>query len=223
MNAPHDHHHDHDPDAPRNIWVEDSLWIEDREDGGLRLCFGSFGSLKETSPGHLDDLPLPSAWIGEGVKPLRLGLDPAGDALNMTGARAQDHVQAEDTAVSVIHATGRPGRKPVLCARWYPGHATEAQLAPRLTLDIVPVAPGRMRVLFRAAPLTGATLRALAEDGTVMAELVADAAGEVAFAPAEPGLYQLICSHTEQSPVCVGGHLYKGTRHWGTLTWRQSR
>ena len=79
-----------------------------------------------------------------------------------------------------------------------------------------------MRVLFRARPLPGAMLRALAGDGALMAELVSDAVGEVAFAPASPGLYQLICSHTEQAPVCVGGHLYKGTRHWGTLTWRHS-
>ena len=218
----HDHHSHHDSgDGPRNIWVEDMLWIEDDGSGGLRLCFGQFGTLKETTPGHLDELPLPSAWIGEGVKPDRLDLAAQGDAFLLQGAAASDHVQAEDTAVSVMHATGRPGRKPVLCARWYPGQGTQAQLEPRLTLDIAPaMQDGRMRVLFRGRPLAGAILKALAQDGTVIAEPVSDESGEVAFSPPQPGLYQLVCSHTEKLPVCVGGHLYAGTRHWSTLTWR---
>jgi hypothetical protein len=223
MTAQSHHSHEHVDDAPRNIWVEDSLWIEDRADGGLTICFGQFGARKETSPGHLDQLPLLSAWIGQGVKPARLPVWPETDGLRVFEATAGDHVQAEDTSVSVIHATGSPGRKPVLAARWWPTDATSADLEPRLTLDLIPLqALGKVRLFFRGVPLSGATVAVFGNDGTRLTELTSDAAGEIGFKADHDGRHHCICSHTERLPVCVGGHLYAGTRYWSTLTWRHT-
>lgn len=216
----HSHHsHAHNHDGPRNIWVEDTLWVESRADGDLQICFGQFGKLKESSPGHLGDLPLLTAWIGESTKPNRLTITPQSDALRITGATARNHVQAEDSSVSVVHATGAAGRKPVLCARWWPAGSTDVQ-DPRLTLDMVLTGTKHtFRIFFRGVALPGALVEVFSNNGERLAELTSDASGEFVFAANDSGLHQCICSHTENLPVCVGGHLYAGTRYWSTLTW----
>lgn len=214
----HDHHHS--GDGPRNIWVEDMIWIEDTPEGGLVLRFGQFGRLLETSPGHLDAPPALSAWIGEGVRPPRLVLEARHDGFAILGADAGACVQAEDLSVAVIHADDLPGRKPMLYARWHPQGAW-ADPAPRLNLDMIPQeGTGTVRLLFRGEPLAGARADLLDAEGEAVA-LTSDEAGRLRLPALGAGLHQLVCSHTEQIPARVGGKSYGGTRHWSTLTFRR--
>lgn len=216
------HHHAHDHhsgEGPRNIWVEDMIWIEDTPAGGLVLRFGQFGRLLETSPGHLDAPPALSAWIGEGVRPPRLVLEARHDGLAILGADAATCVQAEDLSVAVIHADDLPGRKPMLYARWHPQGAA-ADPAPRLNLDMIPQGTGTVRLLFRGEPLAGARVDLL-DAGGEAAMLASDGAGLLRLPELAEGLHQLVCSHTEQLPARVGGKSYGGTRHWSTLTFRR--
>ncbi len=211
--------HPHPENGLRNIWVEDTLWIEDTPEGGLAVRFGQFGRLLETSPGHLDALPALAVWkTGSGDRPPRLALEARHDGLIVTGASADWAVQAEDLSVAVIHADGLPGRKPMLYARWQPKGAAVTE--PSLNLDIV-LQPenGVARVFFRGLPLAGARVELLAA-GSGPSELVADEAGYLNLPSLSAGLHQLVCSHTEKLPARVGGKSYGGTRHWSTLTFR---
>lgn len=198
------------------------IWIEDTPSGGLVLRFGQFGRLLETSPGHLDAPPALSAWIGDGVRPPRLGLEARHDGFAVIGANAANSVQAEDLSVAVIHADDLPGRKPMLYARWHP-QGTAADPSPRLNLDMISQPEkGLVRLLFRGEPLARAKVDLLSSAGEPTG-LTSDDAGLLVLPKLADGLYQLVCSYTESLPTRVGGKSYGGTRHWSTLTFRRGK
>ncbi len=200
----------------RYVWIEDALWIEPGAGGALILRYGQAERLLETSPGALDRLPAPTAWsiVDESNQPAPL--EKRKDGFLIAGTNAGQPVQAEDSGVAILNHGSKPGRKPVLYARWLPSRAPIE--APALTLDILPMSATHFQVLFRDRPLANANVTLIAPDGT-RTKLTADAAGRVEVPTAGTGQFQLLCSFSETLPVHVNGEAFKGTRHVSTVTW----
>jgi len=201
----------------RYVWIEDALWIEPGAGGTLMLRYGQAGRLLETSPGALDRLPAPTAWSITDERSQPAPLEKQKDGFLIAGMNRGQPVQAEDSGVAIRNHGSKPGRKPVLYARWLPTRAPVTE--PTLTLDILPVNATQFEVLFRDRPLANANLTLIAPDGT-RTRLIADATGRVTVAAGgETGRFQLLCSFSENLPVHVNGEAFKGTRHVSTVTW----
>lgn len=197
-----------------------SVWIEPLPDGRVAVRFAEPDGKLEKSPGHLDSLDVPSAFLlGASNAPVRVEATKQADHFLLAGA-AGTNVVGVETAFTVMGAPDRPGRRPNFYARWHPPAAGPG--TPRLTLDIVPAgAPGEARVYFRGQPLGGvkAVLRTPDEQDT---ELTADAEGRLKFPVTQSGQYHVsIGRHRETLPGFAGGRAYDLTSHNAALTWRQ--
>ena len=149
-----------------------SVWIEPK-DNQLMIRFAEPGDDFEKSPGQLDNLCMPSAFILITNVPTSIVVVKKSDNFLLVGATPTNTVCAE------ILFIVRGGRKPNFYARWQPGGAGAA--IPLLTLDLVPTGkPGEVRAYFRGQPLDGikATLRAPDEKET---QLTADSKGFLRF------------------------------------------
>ena len=190
-----------------------TVWIEPMADK-LVVRFAEPGNDLETSPGHLDALSAPVAFILVTNAPMGIETPKRSDHFLVAGAAATN-VACLETIFTV-----RGGRKPHFYARWQPAGAGEAK--PLLTLDLVPTGkPGEVRVWFRAKPLGGvcATLRTPDEKEE---ELKADAEGFLRFATEKPGQYLLtIAHHREPLAGFHSGRAYEQTSHTAALTWTQ--
>lgn len=191
-----------------------SVWIEPSDNGQLVIRFAEPGDNLEKSPGYLDSLTAPNAFILVTNAPARIEAPKKSDHFLLVGASPTNTACAE-TAFTV-----RGGRKPYFYARWQPADAGAA--TPLLTLDLVPTGKaGEARAYFRGQPLGGikATLRAPDEKEQ---ELTADAEGFLHFTPTEPGQYLLtIAHHRETLAGFHGGIAYKQTSHNCSLVWQQ--
>lgn len=191
-----------------------SVWIEPLADGQLVARFAEPDGRLEESPGHLDSLSAPSAFVLITNAPVVIEAPKRTNHFALVGASATNAAGLETIF------TVRAGRKPHFYARWQPAGAGGA--TPLLTLDIVPTGkPGEARVYFRGQPLGGikATLRTPDDKEQ---ELVADAEGFVRFTSTQPGQHLLTIAH-HREPI-AGFHLgraYTQTSHNAALTWRQ--
>lgn len=190
-----------------------SVWIEPA-DGKLVVRFAEPDGRLEKSPGYLDHLSAPIAFILVTNAPVSIEAPKKSDHFLLAST------SPTNTACLETSFTVRGGRKPYFYARWQPGSA--AAVAPLLTLDIVPTGnPGEARVWFRGEPLGGikATLRTPDEKET---ELTADAKGFVRFEPKQSGQYLLtIAHHREPLSGFHRGVAYKQTSHNAALAWKQ--
>jgi hypothetical protein len=190
-----------------------SVWIEPVEDR-LVMRFAEPDGKFEKSPGHLDSLSAPTAFLFVTNAPTAIEAPKKSDHFLLLGASPTNTACAE-TIFSV-----RGGRKPHFYARWQPVAAEAAKLS--LTLDLVPTGKaGEVRVYFRGQPLSGikATLRTPDEKEQ---ELTADAQGFLHFKTIQPGQYLLtIAHHREPLAGFYRGRAYEQTSHNASLTWRQ--
>lgn len=190
-----------------------SVWIEPVE-GQLVLRFAEPDGRLEKSPGYLDSLSLPVAFVLVTNAPVLVDAPKKSDHFLLVGA------SSTNTACAETSFTVRGGRKPNFYARWQPSGSVMA--APLMTLDLVPTdKAGEVRVYLRGQPLGGvkATLRTPDEKEQ---ELVADAEGFLRFASSQNGQYLLTIAH-QREPLAGyhGGRAYKETSHNASLTWRQ--
>lgn len=200
--------------------VGHSVWIEPDAAGQPVIRFGEPGAKLETSPGHLDGVAPPTAFV----------FGPDGTPKTLDAPRQRDHFALEglsstnviclETAYAVMITPGNLGRKPVFYARWHPAGSGAAR--PALTLDLVPTGQeGEVRVFFRGKPLGGVTAALRTPDGKE-SELRADALGYVRFHSDQTGLHHLsIGRHRESLGGFHGGVAYETTSHNVALTWRQ--
>ena len=190
-----------------------TVWIEPMADK-LVVRFAEPGNDLETSPGHLDALSAPVAFILVTNAPMGIETPKRSDHFLVAGAAATN-VACLETIFTV-----RGGRKPHFYARWQPAGAGEAK--PLLTLDLVPTGkPGEVRAYFRGKPLGGvsATLRTPDEKEE---ELKANSEGFLRFKAERPGPYLLtIAHHREPLSGFHVGRPYEQTSHNAALTWRQ--
>lgn len=194
-----------------------SVWIEPLPSGALAIRFAEPDGKLERSPGHLDELQVPTAWKRVGTNSTPVTVEKSTDHFRIGPASSRESVQIE-TAYPVMATPGRPGRRPFFYARWHADAATPA--VPALTLDLVPTGkPGEVRALFRGKPMAGvkATLRTPDEKEQ---ELTADNEGLLRFESNQSGFHLLtIARHRENLPGFAGGLAYDLTSHNAALTW----
>jgi len=196
-----------------NSALAHSVWIEPA-DNQLVVRFAEPGDDFETSPGQLDNLSAPIAFILITNAPAPVVATKKSDGIVLVGSSPTKTACAETTF------TVRGGREPNFYARWQPAGAGAG--TPLLTLDLVPTGrPGEVRAYFRGLPLDGikATLRT--PDGKD-SEITADAKGFLHFEPKQSGQYLLTIAHYRE-PLAgfYGGTPYKETSHNCSLCWRQ--
>ncbi len=198
-----------------NSAVAHSVWIEPK-DGQLVIRFAEPDGNLEKSPGHLDSLSAPIAFILVTNTPASVEAPKKSDHFLLVGA------SPTNTACVESCFTVRGGRKPYFYARWQPAGTGAA--TPLLTLDLVPTGkPGEVRAYFRGQSLghIKATLRTPDEKEI---ELTADAEGFLRFTSDRPGQYLLtIGHHREPLAGFHGGIAYKETSHNCSLVWQQTK
>jgi len=199
-----------------------SVWIEPGPDGVLVVRFAEPDGKLEKSPGHLDSLTVPVAWVAgpeAGATNRVVSVSKQSDHFLLAGSAAADSAQAE-TAFLVMGNAGPTARRPYFYARWQPAGGGAGK--PSLNLDIVPTADkGRVQVCFRGKPLPGvkATLRTPDEKEL---ELVADGEGFLTFPANQSGLYLVtVARHREAVGGFAGGKEFGLTSHNASLAWKQ--
>jgi hypothetical protein len=196
-----------------NSAIAHSVWIEP-SDGQLVIRFAEPDGNFEKSPGHLDSLSAPIAFIIVTNAPVSVETPKKSDHFLLVGA------SPTNTACAETSFTVRGGRRPNFYARWQPDGLGAAM--PLLTLDLVPTGkPGEVRAYFRGQSLGGikATLRAPDETES---EITADAEGFLRFEPKQSGQYLLtIAHHREPLAGFHNGVPYKETSHNCSLVWSQ--
>lgn len=188
-----------------------TVWIEPKEDR-LAVRFAEPGGAYETSPGHLDALSIPTAFVCATNQPRAIDVFKKTDHFQMTG------VFPDTTACAETSFTVRGGRKPVFYARWQPESAGAA--TPLLSLDLVPTGKaGEVRVFFRGKPLGNVPATLYFPDGN-QSKLTADSEGYLRFKTGGPGQYLLTVAHYRE-PL-AGFHqgvAYTETSHNSSLAW----
>ncbi|MCI0744031.1 MAG: DUF4198 domain-containing protein [Verrucomicrobia subdivision 3 bacterium] len=188
-----------------------SVWIEPVDDK-LVVRFAEPGRSFEKSPGHLDSLSAPAAFIVNSTNAAPVETPKNRDHFLLAGA-SPTNVVCTETIFTI-----RGGRKPHFYARWQPAGAGGAK--PALTLDLVPAGkPGEVRAWFRGQPLPGikATLRTPDEEEQ---EITADAEGILRFESKQRGQHLLTIAHYRE-PIAGFhyGRVYQQTSHNAALTW----
>lgn len=190
-----------------------SVWIEPVEDQ-LVIRFAEPAGNYEKSPGHLDSLTAPVAFV---LVTNALGTIEApkkGDHFLLVGASPTNTTCAE--TIFIV----RGGRKPHFYARWQPAGAGAAK--PLLTLDLVPTGQtGEVRAYFRGQPL-GAVKATLHTPDEKKREITANAEGFFHFKSNQSGQHLLtLAHHREPLAGFYVGRAYEQTSHNAALTWRQ--
>jgi uncharacterized GH25 family protein len=195
------------------------VWIEDTQEHQLVIRFGEFGDELETSPGYLDSLTQPQAWIkSKNADPVAFQIQKQTNSFLLVGASVTKMAAAE-TDFEVLSATNKPSRLPIFYARWQPVNAGAGTAT--LTLDLVPLEiPGHIRVYFRGQPLTNETVSASGPNN-FQKELKTDANGYVHFNLKTPGFYLFTCDHYRETRFgYAGGRPYDLVSHNASLTLR---
>lgn len=202
--------------------VAHSVWIEPGPGGVLVVRFAEPDGKLEKSPGHLDSLTVPVAWVSgpeSGATPRAVPVSKQADHFLLAGASLTEPVQAE-TAFLVMGPPGATARHPRFYARWQP--AGGGARKPSMNLDIVPTAEaGRVQVFFRGRPVPGvkATLRTPDEKES---ELVADGEGVLTIPVGQSGQYLVtVARHREPAGGFAAGKEFGITSHNASLAWRQ--
>ncbi|MGH7947001.1 MAG: hypothetical protein ACREH8_13550, partial [Opitutaceae bacterium] len=196
-----------------------SVWVEDTPEKTLVVRFGEVGEKFETSPGHLDRLPLPVAWTpGPDGKPARFTVEKKSDHFLFVSAAIAQPALGE-TVFPVMKRGDRPASRPHFYLRWQPQGAPIPP-GPSLTLDLLPTGTtGEFRVYLRSQPLPQAVV--VVQTAGKESEINADAEGRFRFTVAPPGLVLLTCNHKENVKGFAAGAAYDVTSHNAALTWRQ--
>lgn len=190
-----------------------SVWIEPFE-GGLVVRFAEPDGRFENSPGHLDSLSIPAAFVSSVAGPAAIEAIKKTNHFLLPGC-APSCVVCAETMFTV-----RGNRKPHFYARWQPWGAGAA--TPSLTLDLVPTGKaGEVRAYFRGQPLGGVKATLRTPDDKEEA-LTADAEGYLRFMSSLSGQHLLtVAHHRETQAGFHGGRAYQQSSHNASLTWRQ--
>ena len=191
-----------------------SVWIETNETNQLVVRFAEPTGNLERSPGYLDSLTPPDAFVLITNAPVMVDAPKKNNHFLL--------VNASPTNAAFVETffTVRAARKPIFYARWHPPKAGEGK--PLLTFDLVPTGKtGEARAYFRGQPIGGLKATLLTPKGDE-SELVADASGLIQVTNEIPGQYLLTLAH-HREPI-AGIHLgvpYKETSHNCSLVWTQ--
>ena len=203
----------------------DYIWIEQDDAHQSRLYFGEYLKEREKSPGRLDEIKEPQAWL----------LDAGGkrQALKVTWQASHFHLGvAQNKTLPVIAEVlgyevkdwtkhGHGIVKPMFYARFSP-LPVRTTGGPELTLDILPISSdgstsNAVTVYFRNAPLAKAKLKAYAPNFSIQ-EYSTDENGKLSIQTPWAGQYVLEVIHLEKQPGEFQGKKFEAIRHRATLT-----
>lgn len=196
-----------------------SVWIETVE-GKLVVRFGKVGVEYEKSPGHLDELSLPTAKDATGGK---IETEKAADHFLLKEAKSEGPV----VIFTMFPVMERPatGTKPA-SARWPQFYArwqvAGASVEPVSKLDIVPAKEvGKATVYFKGKPLPAIEVVQILPDGKEK-YLTSDASGVVTFTADGKGLHVLkVAGYSETVNGTHEGKNYTVISHNSSVAWNQ--
>lgn len=195
------------------------LWLEPDE-AGVRLFYGEAeGGLKEKSPGKLDTIKAPRAFVLDQAsgQPKALSVSRAGGHFSLTGGGKSPAVLAKEESLEVRDLTkhGLGMAKTNYYARH--GQPKDPNDQPSLALDVQGRDPNKLTVLYRGQPLKGAKVEVIAPN-TWVQEHRTDAQGSVVINTPWRGSYVVHVLHVDATPGEFDGKRYDSLRNHFTYT-----
>ncbi|SOZ17555.1 DUF4198 domain-containing protein [Cupriavidus taiwanensis] len=197
------------------------LWLEQGKAEG-HLYFGEYEeTLRERSPGRLDEMPGPEfrvvGWDGK-VTALNARREAGGFRFAVPAKGATVLASESRYAVKDWTKYNLGIVKPMFYARLTGILPPQANPEETLTLDILPTGnAGEFRVIFRNAPLATTEVRIIAPNAWTR-EATTDNQGLVRFTFPWKGQYILHAVYLERSAGTFDGSKYEAVRHRATAT-----
>lgn len=189
------------------------LWIESG-DGGAKLYFGEAEvQVKEKSPGKLDNIKGPQAFVVDGGGKVTAAIVRAADHIAVIGKASTVLVAEESLEVRDLSKNNLGIAKP----NYYARNGQPATAAATLPLDVQTQGANAFTVLYRGQPLKDAKLEVIAPN-TWMQEHTTDAQGVVHINTPWRGQYVLHVLHVDKTPGEFGGKKYDNVRSHFTYT-----
>ncbi|HZW23449.1 DUF4198 domain-containing protein [Noviherbaspirillum sp.] len=194
------------------------LWLESGE-AGAKLYFGEAEALlKEPSPGKLDNIKGPQAFVVDaGGKQSAAVMTRAADHIAVSGKAASHVVAEESLEVRDLQKHGLGIAK----TNYYARSGQPANGASVLPLDVQAQEADSFTVLYRGQPLKGAKLEVIAPN-TWIQEHTTDARGVVRINAPWRGQYVLHVLHVDKTPGEFGNAKFDNVRSHFTYTFVRS-
>jgi hypothetical protein len=190
------------------------LWIEQAQEAA-RLYYGEADlRLTEKSPGKLDNIKSPQAFIQRAAndKPAAVAISRNAEHFAIDGAKRAPAVLVAEESLEVRDLT-KHGLG-VAKSNYYARHGqpgTNGTASP-LALDVQGRGPNTLALLYRGQPLKGAKVEVIAPN-TWMQEHKTDAQGVVQINTPWRGQYILHVLHVDQAPGDFAGQKYENLRN----------
>lgn len=194
------------------------LWLEPAE-SGIRLYFGEADVLlKEKSPGRLDSITSPQAFVPESDRLKPAGLDRKAEYFVVNGKSSTVLVSEESIEVKDLSKSGLGFAKSNYYAR---AGETSSSANASLPLDLQFNGDNGFTLLYRGKPLAKAKLEVIAPN-TWMQEHQTDDQGKVRINTPWRGQYVIHVLHVDKAPGEFGGRKYDNLRNHFTYTFSKA-
>lgn len=197
------------------------LWIEPG-DTGARLYYGEADLLlMEKSPGKLDNIKAPQAFVPDAIsgKPSMATISRAAEYFAIAGNQGAPAILVTEESLEVRdlskHGLGL-AKSNYYARHGQPGISGNGGSAP-LTLDVQGRGPNALTVLYRGQPLKDAKLEVIAPN-TWVQEHKTDAQGTVEINTPWRGRYVVHILHVDQTPGEFADKKYEALRNHFTYT-----
>lgn len=202
------------------------LWIETVK-AEARVYFGEPDVLlKEKSPGKLDNIPNPQAFLQNqpGAAPVNAEVQRKGEyfLVPSNGKATSIFVVEESVGVKDLTKYGLGFAKSNYYARYGKPVADKEVNTSLLPLDLKQVSEQQYRVLYRGQPLAHAKLEVIAPN-TWMQEHKTDVNGVVEINTPWRGQYVLHVLHVDKTPGEFGGSKYESLRNHFTYSFIRAK
>lgn len=202
------------------------LWIEPAK-AESRVYFGEPDTLlKEKSPGKLDNIPGPKAFVQSkpGIAPVNAEIQRQGEYFLVPGSGKLSSVSIAEESVEVkdLSKYGLGLAKSNYYARFGKPTADKDANTSLLPVDLKQVGEQRYRLLYRGQPLSNAKLELIAPN-TWMQEHKTDANGLVEINTPWRGQYVLHVLHVDKTPGEFGGSKYESLRNHFTYSFVKAK
>lgn len=198
------------------------LWLE-ADEGGMRVYYGEAeGGLREKSPGKLDSMGVPRAFVPEGdSRATALAVSRSNGHFAVAGGNKAAAILATEESASVrdLGKFGLGLAKSNYYARY--GQPRDQTAATALMLDVAGHEPNRLTVFYRGRPLKNAKVEVIAPN-TWVQEHTTDAEGNVLINTPWRGHYVVHVLHLDPTPGVFEGKRYDTLRNHFTYSFRQA-
>ena len=195
-----------------------AIWLE-RDAKGVHLYYGEYDEAKrEPSPGRLDDLGTPQAFV-QGA-PVVGQKGAQGWSFGTASKGAEVRAEAAESPVRDWRKQGIGIVKPLFFARYADGPAAQK---PAAELDLVPTGTaGEFQLFLKGQALAAVKVVIVAPNGWTR-EVKSDAEGRIEVAMPWRGVYVLEATHVVPESGEYKGVAYEARRMRATLSYRQAK